>query len=250
MIEVRDLSHGLSRTGEAVLKDVAFHVAGGEIFCVLADNLPAKTTLVRVLLGELAPSSGHILINGVDVSGNPAKTRSEATFVLAERALYAEMTVKENVQFFASMAQAKRARDSEVVDNALRRAGLPEALFNQPAGNVSRGSATLAWLAVTILRESPVIVLDDPTQGLTIDEAAEVRSTLKDLGRHGKAILITTSDLAFASVIAERIGVLQRGGALIEHTSADLRNQSVSELYLHQVDSSSSGLSAAVPGRP
>jgi ABC-2 type transport system ATP-binding protein len=250
VIGVRGLSHRLPRTGEAVFQDAAFDVTAGEIYCVFAAGGRGKTTLVRVLLGELAPSSGHVLINGVDVSGNPGITRADTTFVLAERALYPEMTMKVNVRFFASIARATSAHDGEAVDNALRRAGVPEALFNQRAGNVSRGAATLAWLAVTILRDSPVIVLDDPTQGLTTDDVVEIRSTLKDLRRQGKAILIMTSDLAFATVIADRIGVLQRGGALIGHTSAELCHQNVSELYLHHDDGSLSGPSAALPGRP
>jgi ABC-2 type transport system ATP-binding protein len=210
------------------LDGVCFFVAPGEIFVLLGGPASGKTTLLGLLLGAATPTRGRALIEGIDAASDPIRTRSRLVFVTAQAPVYRNKTTRENVAFFARFAGAQFPRSA--VANALRRAGIAEREFDRRPDEANRSLAVRLWLAVALLRDTPVVLLDEPTHGLAPTESAEIQESLSDLKGRSKAVLVTTSDVWFATQAADRVGILNAGRKTAEKLGADLVSHRLTDL--------------------
>lgn len=213
------------------VENVSFVVNPGEIYVLLGGTRAGKTTVVNIFLGAVAPTGGAATIAGVDVGTRPMDARRLAAFVGPTSALYADMTARQNVEFFARMAGAAVVT-RRVVDNAMRRVGIPERCFDRSVRNLGRGRSIGLWLAVGSVRDVKAMILDDPTAGLDPAAATEVRDNLLDVGRGGTALLITSSDVLLAAHTANRVGMLRQGRLVAEQSRPELSHQHLTDFLL------------------
>ncbi len=222
MIEVRDLC---KRYGPRLAVDgVSFDAGPGEVVGFLGPNGAGKTTTMRMLTGYLAPTSGTVRIGGDRVDIDSLASRRRVGYLPEGAPLYGEMRVAGFLGFIADirgLSGAKRgARLAEVVE----RLGLGPVL-RQPIEKLSKGFRRRVGLAQAILHDPPVLVLDEPTDGLDPNQKHEVRTLIGAIARD-KAIVISTHILEEVTAICTRALIIARGKVLADGTPLALEARS------------------------
>lgn len=192
--------------------DLALHP--GEIYALLGHNGAGKTTLVRTICGRVKPEAGGVRLNGADPARVPA-ARAGLGLVPQEIALYANLSVRENIETFATLAGVPRARVPAAVRRAME---LTRTLdrANAPVRTLSGGFQRRTNIAAAIVHEPTLLILDEPTVGVDIDAREAVDAVIRDLRDLGVAVLIVTHDLDQAGALADRVGFLRNGSMVLE----------------------------------
>ena len=197
-----------------VLKGVDLSLRPGEIYALLGHNGAGKTTLVRAICGRLRPDAGTVLLNGADPARTPA-ARAGLGLVPQEIALYANLSVRENIETFAVLAGVPRAKAPAAVRRAME---LTRTLdrADAPVRTLSGGLQRRANIAAAIVHQPTLLILDEPTVGVDIDAREAVDAVIRDLRDLGVAVLIVTHDLDQAGALADRVGFLRDGSMVLE----------------------------------
>ena len=234
------------RYGALVAVDnVSMRVAEGEVRAVIGPNGAGKTTLFHLITGVVPPSSGRVQFAGSEITGLPAHVICQRglsrTFQLTS--LFPQMSARENAmlaaqarhprrwQPFGGGAVFRRARAAS--DAALELLGLTP-MADRPAGLLSHGDQRLLEVAMAMAQEPKVLLLDEPTQGLSVEETAAAVDTLAQfLNRARVTVLLVEHDMDVVFRLAHKITVLARGGVIADGTPADVKaNARVQEAYL------------------
>jgi ABC-2 type transport system ATP-binding protein len=209
-VDVRDLR--VSRGGHQVLRDVTFTVAAGEVTGLLGPSGCGKTTLMRSLVGVQRISSG-----GVQVLGEPAGSaslRARIGYVTQQPSVYDDLTIAENLRFFARILGVSDERVRACLETVAL-ADRADSIVSQLSG----GQRSRVSLAVALLGEPPLLVLDEPTVGLDPVLRVELWQTFHDLADAGAAVLVSSHVMDEASR-CQRL-LLMRGGRLIADDTPD-----------------------------
>ncbi|GAA0479189.1 ABC transporter ATP-binding protein [Parasphingorhabdus litoris] len=206
-LEARSLS--LNREKNAVLNNVSFTVAQGEIFALLGGNGAGKSSTLLAFLGFLEPAAGEVLVNGESVGKDIAAARSAIAYLPEAAALYGHMTAYENLDYFLDLA-GKSASKADY-DKALNRVALPDEARSRRLQSYSKGMRQKTAIALALLRETPILLLDEPTSGLDPVAIDEFHDLVKNLASAGQTILMVTHDVYGACQVADRVGLLRRG---------------------------------------
>ena len=210
-IEIRDLC--VNRGGAQVLKSLHLTVNPGEVYALLGGNGAGKSTTLAVLMGFLRPTSGTARVTGLDAVSEAEAVRGRIGYLPETVALYETLSAYENIAYFLGLSGARPTRPE--MDAALDAAGLQaEARARRTAG-FSKGMRQKVAIAMALLREAPVLLLDEPTTGLDPVAAADFNRLVSGLRDRGTAILMVTHDLLGAADCADRIGLLA-GGVIVE----------------------------------
>jgi branched-chain amino acid transport system ATP-binding protein len=229
MLVVTGLSAGY--LGEDVVHGVSFSVAEGEAVAVIGSNGAGKTTLFKAMCGLLRPSRGSVTLDGEAISGRRAHeiARRGLAYVPAERHLFPEMTVSENLELGAYPKRPSPERRSLVLDLFPR---LGERR-RQHAGTLSGGEQQMLAVGRALMANPEVLLLDEPTTGLAPKLAADAYAALGRLREHGLTIVLAEQQVPLALALADRAYVLESGRIQLEGSSAELeRNPEVQRAYL------------------
>ena len=189
---------------ELALDSVDLVLDPGEHLAVLGENGAGKTTLLRILATAARPSSGQLLIFGLDATRERGRLRSRIGFVSHSPGHYPALSATENLEFFCTLQGVDRSR----VANTLRLVGLGEVAF-RPAGLLSRGMQQRLAIARAILHEPKLLVLDEPDASLGSDGADLLAQIMR-----GKTAVLATHDQALANRLCQRTMVLRKGRSL------------------------------------
>jgi sodium transport system ATP-binding protein len=226
----------VSKTAVAGL---SFRVAAGEIYGLLGPNGAGKTTTLRVLAGILTPTSGRALVDGIDVATDPLGVRRRLGFLTNTTGLYARLTGRELLDYFARLhGLPPAAADARV--EALTRALDLRPFFDRRCEGLSTGERQRLSIARAMLHDPAVLVLDEPTAGLDVLASRFLRAFVRAERDRGKAVVFSTHYLAEAELLCDRIGLLHGGRLLAEGTPAELRAEaggapSLEEAFLRLV---------------
>ena len=197
------------------VRDVSFTVAPGEFVGLVGPNGAGKSTTIKMLSGQLLPTSGSITVAGVDVAADPNGARARIGYVPEEPRLYEYLTAKEMVAFAAEI------RGGGDVDAALELAGL-----GGDAGRLireySQGMRRRTALAAALVARPPLLVLDEALNGLDPPSSARVVKALRAACDAGQAVLLSTHVLDTLERIADRVVMLQAGAVLADVPAAEL----------------------------
>jgi ABC-2 type transport system ATP-binding protein len=207
-------------------------VHAGEIYCLLGAAGAGKTLVLHTFLGLVAPSAGRVLVAGTDPSRDPVAARRQITYIARGASLYGSLTARQNIEFFTRVDGHEPKRRKHEYYNAMRRIGIPERSFERPARELGHSVALSLWLAIGLLRNTSILLIDEPTVGLDLYASAELQDTLIEFRQHGKALLVATADVLFAGRIADRVGIMREGRKTVDLSREALVNRSLSELYL------------------
>ncbi len=233
MIETRDLARHFGRT--VAVDGLDLDVRKGEVFGFLGPNGAGKTTTIQMLCGLLRPTRGTIVIGGVDWYSDPQAVRRAFAFAPDSAPLYDYLTVREHVGFVASLYGVKAAdRDARAARwlDALELGERADSLCK----SLSHGMRKKAHLAAVLTVAPPLLILDEPTNGLDPQSTRRFKDIVRELSAEGTTVFLSTHVLAVAEEVCDRIGVLHRGRLLACGTLDELRtghqSGSLEDLFL------------------
>lgn len=226
MIEVRDLRKSF---GKFVAVDgLSFSVKPGEIFGLLGPNGAGKTTTLRMISTILKPDAGSITVNGSDVLQEPERVRAQLGVVAESTGLYDRLTALENIRYFARLRGLSEEQITERVQQLASRLGLDE-FMHKRAGQLSRGMKQKVSIAIALIHDPPVLIFDEPTVGLDVMTARQVRQFIKECRRPDKCVLFSTHIMSEVERLCDRVAIIHKGKLVALGTLSELRQRSGQE---------------------
>ncbi len=218
MVQAIDLYKNYGKV-EAV-RGISFAVQAGEVYGLLGHNGAGKTTTIKMLTGQLLPTSGQPMLGGYDMTRESHKASPLFGIVFEDPNVYERLSAIENLQFAASLYGIPNAapRISEV----LTEVGLAERGKDAVKG-YSTGMKQRLLIARAILHQPRVLFLDEPTRGLDPSSAAEVRGLIKGLASGGATVILTTHYMDEADELCQRICFVSEGKIIAEDTPQNLK---------------------------
>lgn len=205
----------------AVLRGVDFDVAAGSIVALLGQNGAGKTTVVKILSTLMRADAGTASVAGFDVATRPADVRQSISLTGQFTAVDDILSGRENLVLAARLRHLDHP--GAVADELLDRFGLKGAAARR-VSTYSGGMRRRLDIAMSLVGEPPVLVLDEPTTGLDPEARREVWRTIRDLAARGTSVLLTTQSLDEAEHLADRIVILHDGRIIVDGTLAELRS--------------------------
>jgi ABC-2 type transport system ATP-binding protein len=218
MIETRGLRKSFGK--QVVLDGIDLNLAEGTIFALLGRNGAGKTTIVKILTTLLKPDGGTARVNGFDVASQPERVRESISLTGQFAAVDEILTGRENLIMIAKLRHVKGA--GKVADDLLERFGLADAAGRRVA-TYSGGMRRRLDIAMSLVGDSRVIFLDEPTTGLDPEGRIEVWRVIQRLADGGTTVFLTTQYLDEAEKLANRIAILHDGAILVSGTLEELR---------------------------
>lgn len=209
-LEARSLV--VMRDGAAVLNDVSFAIAPGEVFALLGGNGAGKSTTLLTFLGFLQPTAGDVLVAGRLVADDVEAARAKIAYLPEAASLYGHLNAYENLGYFLDLAGRKVSRAA--LDAALDQVALPTEARQRRMQSYSKGMRQKTAIALALLRDTPILLLDEPTSGLDPVAIDEFHAMVQALAAAGRTVLMVTHDVYGACQVADRVGLL-RGGRLV-----------------------------------
>ncbi len=204
--------------------DVSFQVGPGEVLGFLGPNGAGKTTTMRMLAGFVTPTSGRASICGHDVESEPLKAKAALGYLPEGAPLYGEMTVRRFLEFIADLRSLTGARRAQRLGHVIEHLQLGGVL-DQTIETLSKGFRRRVGLAQAIMHDPPVLILDEPTDGLDPNQKHEVRTLINDMARD-KIIVISTHILEEVDAVCTRAIIISRGRIVADDTPAGLAARS------------------------
>ena len=197
------------------LRDVSFTMQRGECVAILGQNGSGKSTLVRLLSTLLLNDGGSAKVFGHDVFTEQRAVQRLVNRVSVEASFFKKMSAAENLGYASRFYGMTSADTKDEIPRILERVGFPSDRRGEPMENLSRGMQQKVALARALLTSPVLLLLDEPTTGLDPRSKREVQDFIREVrSEHDATILLCTHDLAEAEVLADRIGVLDRGELL------------------------------------
>jgi ABC-2 type transport system ATP-binding protein len=225
VVQVRDL---VRQFGSFVAVDhVSFDVQRGEIFGLLGPNGAGKTTTFRMLCGLLPASSGTLRVAGVDLRRARASARQRIGYVAQKFSLYGQLSVTENLDFFASAYNLRGARKRDRIERALQQFDLAP-LADLAGGNLPGGFKQRLAMAAALLHEPEILFLDEPTSGADPLARREFWRRITTLSEQGVTVVVTTHFMEEAEY-CDRVAIMDAGRILAQGTPAEIRGRALSE---------------------
>ena len=213
------------RRSRVALDGVSFTMEKGETVAILGQNGSGKSTLVRLLSTLLLPDGGYARILGHDVVADHRAVRRVVNRVSVEASFFKKMSAAENLSYAARYYGMTGKETRAKIPEILERVGFPSDRRDEPMEALSRGMQQKVALARALLTSPVVLLLDEPTTGLDPRSKLEVQEFVREIrNSHDSTILLCTHDLAEAEVLADRVGILDRG-RLLALESADAIKQ-------------------------
>jgi ABC-2 type transport system ATP-binding protein len=211
--------------GVRAVDGIDLHVASGEIYGFLGPNGAGKSTTVKVLTTLLPPSAGRATVAGHDVAGAGAAVRAAIGVALQDVALDPMLTGREHMRLQGGLQGIPRAQRGPRGDELLERVGLIDAA-DRKSSTYSGGMKRRLDLALALLHGPRVLFLDEPTTGLDVQSRTSLWDEVARLAREeGTTVFLTTQYLEEADVLADRVGIIDRGTIVAEGTPAALKAQ-------------------------
>ncbi|WP_224337115.1 ABC transporter ATP-binding protein [Haloprofundus halobius] len=225
-ISVRNLTkvYGDAESGGVrAVSDLSLDVQAGTVVGILGPNGAGKTTAIKCMLGLIVPTAGEVSIHGIDVHSDTRRAyRRVAAMLEGARNVYWRLSVRENLDFFASLGGQERAEARRRQDRLLEQLGLAEKA-DTAVNDLSRGMKQKATLAATLSRGTDVVFLDEPTLGLDVESSLELRRELRRLAeRESMTIVLSSHDMAVVEDVCDRVVIVDDGGIVADDTVESL----------------------------
>ncbi|ABA21075.1 ABC transporter-like protein [Trichormus variabilis ATCC 29413] len=214
--------HNLNKSygDRQVLQNLTLNITNSEIYGLLGANGSGKTTTINIICNLLKADSGEIKLNNQLISESTKKLIGIAP---QENLLYKTLTCEENLQFFGEIYGLSRKNIQKQTKDILDAINLSDRA-KSPVETLSGGMQRRLNIAVALVHQPKLVILDEPTTGLDIEARYEIWELIRRLKTQGITVLLTTHLLDEAERLCEKIGILKNGQILVEGSLAELRN--------------------------
>ena len=206
------------------VEDVTFEVHSGEVLGFLGPNGAGKTTTMRMLAGFVTPTSGKASVCGHDVAAEPLEAKQSLGYLPEGAPSYGEMSVQGFLDFIADLRRLEGERRRQRLDYVIEQLHLAPVL-QQTVETLSKGFRRRVGLAQAIIHDPPVLILDEPTDGLDPNQKFEVRTLINEMARD-KIIVISTHILEEVDAVCTRAIIIARGRIVADDTPLNLAARS------------------------
>lgn len=222
MLKVVNLSKNFGLT--PAVENVSFEVKSGEIFSLIGPNGSGKTTIIKITAGLLQPTSGEVLVSGLNVTKEPVKTKSQIGYIPDEPVVWSAMTGEEFLQFTATLygiAEKLKLQRIASLLPVFKLNGIKKRFFE----DYSRGNKQKFAILAALLHEPKLLLIDEPIVGLDPESAHTAKELIGKFAGQGGAVLMATHTLPVAAETSTKIGLLKAGKLVNLGTLAELRSQ-------------------------
>jgi sodium transport system ATP-binding protein len=222
-------------TEKTAVDHISFEVRPGEIYGLLGPNGAGKTTTLRMVSGLLRPTSGKVWINEIEVSDRPELVKRQIGYLTANTGLYARLTPREMLEYFATLYSLPRAEYEQRIPELVRWLNM-EPYVHLRCGALSTGQKQRVSIARALIADPPILVLDEPTLGLDVLSNRLILEFIRTQAEAGKAVLLSTHALDEIDRMCRRMGLIHDGRLIAEGELDALRRQTgherLSEVFL------------------
>jgi len=197
---------------------ISFSVNSGEVFGFLGPNGAGKTTTIRMLTGQLLPSSGQATVAGFDIHSERECLKPKIGVIFEFQNLYERLSAKDNLNFMRQLYGVEQAR----VDQVLDQVGLKDRA-NEKLKNYSNGMKQRLLIARALLHEPEILFMDEPTRGLDPVIALQIRRIISQLAQEGRTIFLTTHYMEEADRLCDRVAIINHGRVIALDTPLKLK---------------------------
>lgn len=237
IIQVNELTKYFD--GVKAVDHISFQVDKGELFGFLGPNGAGKTTTIKMLTGLAKPTSGTAYIDGIDIGENPKNAQCLMGVVPDESNLYPELTGFDNLTFCASLYGLSREERKERARELLEMFNLDDAA-DRKFETYSKGMKRKLTIAAGIIHSPSVLFLDEPTTGIDVSSARQIRQMIADMHNQGTTIFLTTHYIEEAERLCEKIAFIVKGKIVKSDRVSDLlkpiKNDHILEIALNKSD--------------
>ena len=236
MIQVEKLTKRFNHV--TAVDEVSLRVIPGEIYGFLGPNGAGKTTTIKMLAGIMLPTSGRIVIDGLDLQKNPIEVKARVGFIPDRPFLYEKLTGMEFMSFMANLYGLDGVGLENRIQKFLELFELAE-WSRELVGSYSHGMKQRLIMSAALLHEPRVFIVDEPLVGLDPKGARLIKRIFSRLKSSGLTVFMSTHTLEIAEELCDRIGIIQKGKLLAEGTVAELREMAGQEdlrlesIFLH-----------------
>lgn len=203
------------------VNNVSFEVKRGEVLGFLGPNGAGKSTTMQMLTGNLAPTEGEILINGIDMLDHAKQAKANIGFLPEQPPLYKELTVDEYLRFCARLNRVTKSRLNTALQAAKQRCGLHD-VGSRLIGNLSKGFQQRVGIAQAIIHTPAIVILDEPTVGLDPIQIREIRALIREL-RSEHSVILSTHILPEVQATCDRVQIINKGAIVLNDSVRGLQ---------------------------
>ncbi|MBW4694728.1 MAG: ABC transporter ATP-binding protein [Lyngbya sp. HA4199-MV5] len=232
LLDVRQLHKSYRAQGNRIhaVQDVSLQIGANQVLAFLGPNGAGKTTTIKMIAGLVLPDRGTVSIAGRDPHRDAQALRSVGAVLEGSRNLYWRLTPAENLEYFAVLRglsrRVARQRSRALLDRF--------ELSHKSRTNVqklSRGMQQKVAIAVALIHEPPLLLLDEPTLGLDVEATQTVKRLVREIASEGRAILLTTHQLDIAEELSDRVAIINQGSIVTEQATEALIQQFSRAVY-------------------
>ncbi len=216
--------YGRGKRQLEAVRGVSLSIESGEVLAFLGPNGAGKTTTIKMIAGLIRPDAGWVKIAGADPHREPQALRGVGAVLEGNRNLYWRLTAIENLEYFGVLRQMPRRLAKERGEKLLAEFGLLDKR-KVPVQKLSRGMQQKIAIAVALIHEPKLLLLDEPTLGLDVESGETVKRLVRQVAASGCAILLTTHQLNVAEELSDRVAVIRQGQIVAEKPTQALIRQ-------------------------
>ncbi len=234
------IADGVSKKikGRIILENVTLNVPEGKVYVLAGPNGSGKTTTIRILLGLIKRDSGRVEVLGRDPEIAGEEVRAYIGYLPEDAQPYERLTGLEHITFYAKLYSGISSIE-HLITRAIEISGLSLEDLRSKAGTYSRGMKRRLLLALTLMHNPRIAVLDEPLSGLDVVSSYRVKRIIKSMVGSGATFLITTHDMRDAEELADKVGLIVNGRVVAEGSPRELMeltgSESLEEAYVKLV---------------
>ena len=202
------------------VQDISFEVQDGEILGFLGENGAGKSTTLKVITSFLSPTAGNVFVDDLNINEDSIEIRKRVGYLPELNPLYGEMVVYDLLSFVADIRKLKGRSFKDAFDRAFEQCGL-RGVIQKKVDECSKGYRQRIGLAMAMLHDPDILILDEPVSGLDPNQIVEIRELIKALGKE-KTVVISSHILQEIEATVDRIVIIHQGGIVADGTSQEL----------------------------
>jgi len=202
----------------------------GEVLGLLGPNGAGKSTTMQMLTGNISPSSGDIVINGVDLLEEPLEAKRNIGYLPEQPPIYRDMTPVEFLNYCATLHDIPKNLQTKSLENTVERCGLGD-VKNKLIGTLSKGYQQRVGIAQAILHQPELVILDEPTVGLDPIQITQIRELIRELGKD-HSVILSTHILPEVQAVCDRVQIINQGKTVFADSFKQLAKQSDTSLIV------------------